>query len=258
MAEIAPNIKANLKAYDRYYSKPAWWFKLRYDTQVKRKTCLALLRTLHAEWLGKKIFELGFGSGDVLFSFPRSCELYGAEISSSAVERMPLRALKRGYHKFQFFSIQQDKPLPLPDDFVDLAIASHVLEHVENDVDTVRELKRIVKPGGAFIAIVPINERFKDPNHVRSYSFDTCRQLCEQNGFRLVTGFQNELLFYLVEKMYWKHIDSSWSFGENVVRVTFNVLTAPLPFRAYRISDFLIARFTKLPARQASLLFVKT
>ena len=54
--------EANRQAYDDYYHKPDWWFRWRYDTQVKRKVCLALARRLRRRWDGASIFELGFGS----------------------------------------------------------------------------------------------------------------------------------------------------------------------------------------------------
>ncbi len=37
-------VKQNQLLYESYYTKPWWWFRLRYDTQVKRKTILWLLR----------------------------------------------------------------------------------------------------------------------------------------------------------------------------------------------------------------------
>src|SRR3990167_6477584 len=85
------SIAANIETFDHYYDKPAWWFRWRYDTQVKRKTCLALIKNLKREWSKKRIFELGFGSGEVLCSFPTSCELYGAEISPTAVDKIGRR-----------------------------------------------------------------------------------------------------------------------------------------------------------------------
>jgi len=257
MNGVMRTAEANLETFGWYYDKPQCWFRWRYDTQVKRKTCLALVKSLKRNWANKRIFELGFGSGEVLCSFPTSCELYGAEISSSAIEKVTNRAAAKGYSHFQFFRIEDDGSIPISDGFMDLVIASHVLEHVPDDDSCVEGLHRILKLGGALIVLIPINERHHDPHHVRHYDFERCRELCERHGFRFVDGFENELLYYIVEKMYWRHDGKSWGIAANLVRLLFNLLTARYPFWLYRTCDRVIAKLTGLPPRQAALLLEK-
>lgn len=250
-------MQTNIGTYEQYYAKPSWWFRWRYDTQVKRKTCLALIKTLSADWAGKKICEIGFGSGDLLFSFPKDCELYGVESSSSALKTALALAEKKGYRKYQFFSVQDPFKILLDDVFIDLVIASHVLEHVENELDCLHESWRILKPGGAFAVLVPINERYNDPNHLRRYTAMDCREICEGEGFHFVHGFENERLFHFVEPMYQRHYEKPWTLGANIGRVIFNLAAAPLPFFIYRALDFVLMKLTGLPPRQAALLFIK-
>lgn len=47
--------------------------------------------------------------------------------------------------------------IPLEDEIYDFVICNHVLEHVEDDIHAMKELKRILKPGGTAILQVPIN-----------------------------------------------------------------------------------------------------
>jgi SAM-dependent methyltransferase len=47
--------------------------------------------------------------------------------------------------------------VPLPDASYDVVIAHHVLEHVDNDRQAMRELFRLLKPGGLAVLSVPIN-----------------------------------------------------------------------------------------------------
>jgi SAM-dependent methyltransferase len=60
--------------------------------------------------------------------------------------------------------------IDLPDATIDVAIASHVLEHVD-DRKALSELRRILKPGGKLIALVPLvegwAETFEDPSLTR-------------------------------------------------------------------------------------------
>lgn len=257
MNNLDSGIEANLNIYDHYYEKPNWWFRWRYDTQIKRKSCLFLLKKLRTNLSKKKIFELGFGSGDILLSFPKNCELYGGELSPSAIKMASARAAKKGYQKLKFFQVYQNKPLPLPDKSVDIAIASHVLEHVKNDAFCVREMYRILKLGGALVILIPINERHADPCHHHQYTFEKCKHLCTEIGFKFVDGLKNELLFYIVEKLYREYSQKTWGFWSNFKRIAFNLFTAPLPFWNYRIGDLLVSTITKLPPRQAAFLFIR-
>ncbi len=47
--------------------------------------------------------------------------------------------------------------IPLPADTYDWVICNHVLEHVENDIDAMKQILKILKPGGKAIMQVPIN-----------------------------------------------------------------------------------------------------
>src|SRR5687767_6463237 len=123
---------ANLAAYDTYYAKPAWWWSLRYDTQIKRKTCLALLRAAGLPRRGIAVLEIGFGSGATLFSFDRDCTLTGVELAASAVEQAKKRAARERWRAA--FYAERGGPLPVSDGSQDVVIASHVLEHVGDDV----------------------------------------------------------------------------------------------------------------------------
>lgn len=57
--------------------------------------------------------------------------------------------------------------LPMPDGSYDVVIANHVLEHIEDDGLAMRELYRVLKPGGMALLTVPINpsraETYENP-----------------------------------------------------------------------------------------------
>jgi SAM-dependent methyltransferase len=46
--------------------------------------------------------------------------------------------------------------LPLEDNSVDFVLSSHVVEHIARLITTFREWKRVVKPGGYIVMIVPL------------------------------------------------------------------------------------------------------
>lgn len=45
--------------------------------------------------------------------------------------------------------------MPFPDDAFDIVVCSHVLEHVPDDAKAMREIRRILKPGGHAILLTP-------------------------------------------------------------------------------------------------------
>src|SRR5262249_15782570 len=60
--------------------------------------------------------------------------------------------------------------MPLRDESVDVILCSHVLEHVADDRRAMREMHRVLRPGGWAIVLVPIRKNqqttFEDPDVV--------------------------------------------------------------------------------------------
>ena len=60
---------------------------------------------------------------------------------------------------------------PFADDSFDAVITSEVLEHIQDDVDAIAEMVRVLKPGGRFAATVPswlpevVNWKLSDEYH---------------------------------------------------------------------------------------------
>jgi SAM-dependent methyltransferase len=93
--------------------------------------------------------------------------------------------------------------IPHPDGSFDVILCIHVLEHVEDDRRALRELRRVLAPGGWAIVLVPLDldraETYEDPSistpeereraywqqdHLRLYGRDFSQRL-EQAGFRV-------------------------------------------------------------------------
>jgi hypothetical protein len=90
--------------------------------------------------------------------------------------------------------------IPYKDNFFDIIICNHVLEHVQNDYKAMSELHRVLKPGGWAILQVPISpileKTYEDPtitdprkreelfgqgDHVRLYEKTTRTDLNQQD-----------------------------------------------------------------------------
>jgi SAM-dependent methyltransferase len=116
--------------------------------------------------------------------------------------------------------------LPLPDASYDVVIANHVLEHIDDDRQAMRELFRVLRPGGTALLTVPINasrattyenasvtqpvERqahFNAPDHRRFYGLDFADRLREAGfaveSFRMTPP--DEVIFGLLP-MEWLYV----------------------------------------------------
>lgn len=109
--------------------------------------------------------------------------------------------------------------VPLPDGSYDVVMANHVLEHIPDDAAAMRELFRLLKPGGVALLTVPVNpsrqETYENPavttpaerwahfsahDHVRYYGLDFADRL-QAAGFVVETfrmGPQDEVRFSLL------------------------------------------------------------
>lgn len=64
-------------------------------------------------------------------------------------------------------------PLPFEDNTFDVVLGTHVFEHIDKFVDLVRDLHRIVKPGGYLISVTPYissDDTMENPFHLRAFS----------------------------------------------------------------------------------------
>lgn len=99
-----------------------------------------------------------------------------------------------------------------PDDTFDMVFCNHVLEHVPDDLQSMKELRRVLQPGGLAIMQVPLDitmdvtdedptledpeerkRRFGQYDHVRMYGLDYPERL-EKAGFKVTAyDFSKEL-----------------------------------------------------------------
>lgn len=165
-----------------------FWFRAKKDLLE-----MLLERALPDQDVDRRILSVGCGVGYDLELMRRFGKVYVMDTERRALDLIPdgLVADKRvgdichgGYE----------------DGFFDLVVAMDLLEHIHDDGLAIREILRMLRPGGAMILTVPAfpflySGHDRELGHVRRYTKKTIRRLLEP-AFRLERiNFWTSLLF---------------------------------------------------------------
>jgi SAM-dependent methyltransferase len=108
--------------------------------------------------------------------------------------------------------------LPFEDESFDAAVLGEVLEHIPDDAAALREVARVVRPGGLLAVSVPADpSRFglsdRWAGHVRRYTKPMLVGVCEESGFGVVRcvgwGFPVSALYH--RHLYERRLDRQGS-----------------------------------------------
>jgi len=91
-----------------------------------------------------RVLDYGCGRGEVVnLGRSRGYEFFGVDRDAPANERP------------EFFRPLDGAKIQFEDHFFDVVISNQVFEHVERPKDALREIARVLKPGGVFLALFP-------------------------------------------------------------------------------------------------------
>jgi SAM-dependent methyltransferase len=124
------------RAEDRH-----WWYQGR--RRVLERAIARLGLPAHA-----RILDAGCGSGRNMVDLARHGAVTGVELSHTSVEL----ARERSAGEVLEGSVMD---MPFDSATFDLSVSLDVIEHLEDDVGALRELRRVTKPGGALLVTVP-------------------------------------------------------------------------------------------------------
>jgi SAM-dependent methyltransferase len=177
---------------DRY-----WWFIGR------RKLVKWLLREHNPNGKESLLLDLGCGTGSNLASFVEF-KTIGSDNSQAALEFSRERKLDG------LFSSAADA-IALQNETVDLVTALDVLEHVREDVTALKEINRILTPGGKLVMTVPAygflwSEHDEALHHYRRYAARELRAKLTAAGFEVErsTYFITALFFPILFFRLWQ------------------------------------------------------
>ncbi|MBU4269329.1 class I SAM-dependent methyltransferase [Candidatus Dependentiae bacterium] len=127
------------------------------------------------------LLEIGTGISSIIQDL-NNFNCYGIDYSKNAIN-FTEQILKK-LNKKANLTIGNAEKLPYDDNFFDVIITSHTLEHIKNDFNVIKECLRVLKNNGELIIFVPgrvsgisTNEEFTKYGHYRYYNAKRFKEL---------------------------------------------------------------------------------
>lgn len=149
------------------------------------------------------VLDLGCGGGGYISQLPDEFIPYGIEISKQLADSAKQRLGTRGGNCLNAPALEG--LMELPDNMFSGAILRSYLEHELNPLPTLKELYRVLRPGGVAVIKVPnygsLNRivqgskwcGFRYPDHLNYFTPRSLRAMCEKVGFQCNFGLTYKL-----------------------------------------------------------------
>lgn len=142
------------------------------------------------------LIDVGCGTGMALgFAAERNSwkgTYYGVDLSEKMIEKA--KENFKGKENFHFIQANSES-IPLPDNFSDYIICTHSFHHYFHPVLALKEMHRLLKPGGKIYLLDPATDwimmkvidkilRATDKAHVKMYSTKELKNMFSTAGFK--------------------------------------------------------------------------
>jgi SAM-dependent methyltransferase len=162
---------------------------------------------------GRRVLDLGCRYGALTRAYAPGNDVVGVDVDREALAEAATLGIETRW-------ADVDEPLPFDDASFDVVVAGELLEHVRDPERLVGEVRRVLRPGGRFVASVPNAFRLKnrlrfllgrkpedDPTHLHMFSPADVRSLLggfDDPELRFIAGrlvplnarlFANDMVF---------------------------------------------------------------
>jgi 2-polyprenyl-3-methyl-5-hydroxy-6-metoxy-1,4-benzoquinol methylase len=184
------------------------------------------------EYVNGDVLEVGCGEGrgiDLLT--PNARSFTAVDKIKSVIDR-----LQQKHPSARMLAMNIPPLTGLPDNAYDLVVSFQVIEHIENDALFLREIHRVLKPGGTALLTTP-NRKLslsRNPWHIREYLPDELRQLAKKYFFQAemkgITGNEKVMTYYEQNKksvnrlMRWDIFNLQHRLPSAVLRIPYEIL----------------------------------
>ena len=142
-----------------------------------------------------RILDVGCGTGGNLLLLSKYGDAEGVDVSPDALTF----CRERGLEKVKQGTAEQ---LPYDDATFDLVTALDVVEHLDDDLAGLKEMRRVLRPGGRVLIFVPTfmflwGLQDDVSHHRRRYRMSELRTILEKAGFEVERTTYANIAFFL-------------------------------------------------------------
>jgi len=142
-----------------------------------------------------RILDVGCGTGANLLMLSKFGDAEGVDVSEDALAF----CRERGLENVKLGAAEQ---LPYEDGTFDLVTALDVVEHLDDDLAGLREMRRVLRPGGRVLLFVPTfmflwGLQDDVSNHRRRYRMPELGRVLEQAGFQIERTTYANITFFM-------------------------------------------------------------
>jgi SAM-dependent methyltransferase len=148
---------------------------------------------------GRRVLDLGCRDGALTRAYAHGNEIVGVDADRQALAEAEKLGIETRWADL-------DEPLPFGEASFDVVVAGELLEHLRDPRRVVGDVRRVLRPGGTFVASVPNAYRLKnrlrfllgrkpedDPTHLQMFSPADVRSL--------LAGFDGAQLHYIAGRL---------------------------------------------------------
>lgn len=199
-------------------------------------------------WVQGDLLEVGCGEGRGIRQVLPGVKSYSAIDKIEAA----IESLRKKFPEAALVAANLP-PLPYADASFDSVISFQVIEHIENDVLFLKEIHRVLRPGGVALITTPnrLQSLSRNPWHVREYTAQElstlARTIFPQVEMKGITGNEKVMAYHQRNResvnrlMRWDVLDLQHRLPAAVLRIPYDLMNRFNRNRLQRAVDDLVA-----------------
>jgi glycosyltransferase involved in cell wall biosynthesis len=218
-----------------------------------------------APFCGQRVLEIGSGIGNLTRRLIPREQYVASDVNPLYLHSLNGLTVDRPYLDVTFTDVTKGHSFPKIDGGFDTVICLNVIEHVEDDVAALRNIRDVLAPNGKAIVLVPQGPEIMGTldevlGHKRRYTRETFTKLASDAGFEI----RNLIMFNRVGRPAWwlngkvlrrREFGLGQILALNALTPVFRRVDEKLPFDALSLIAVMEPRAERQPARRSAVVY---